>query len=289
MSAAPLELSGWLALATEGLPAEIRMRVQMELTAHYDDALDELMARGVERDEARYRVLEQLGDPRLTARSLRHTHLAHRRYGRATVVGFASFLSFVAGALFTVQPILFSALGIGTLVYMLTTFNHLLESQPETPRIKWCVALVHVGVLAAAGAGSVGWFNSMDYLPAFVLTDPFVMSGWGLELQPLTSIHVLLAVGLVSAGLGWILISERLIDHGDALFRVGLLLRLFMFINGLALAGTGFALLLRNVDALYMATIIVCVTGVGRQALFTLIFFRAASRRGEYPQHGLRA
>ncbi|MGC9522050.1 MAG: permease prefix domain 1-containing protein, partial [Anaerolineae bacterium] len=66
----------WLLTATEGLPPEIAADVQIELAAHYEDAVADYLASGQRPEAARAAALADLGEARMVRRMLHRVHLS---------------------------------------------------------------------------------------------------------------------------------------------------------------------------------------------------------------------
>jgi hypothetical protein len=66
----------WVAVATHGLPEETALVVGEELESHYEDAVQDHLARGKSGEEARAAALTDLGDARQVGRALRRIHLS---------------------------------------------------------------------------------------------------------------------------------------------------------------------------------------------------------------------
>lgn len=83
------DLNHWLETATRDLPPDISQLIREEIEAHFADALAEHRAQGKSPEAAYRAALADLGDVHDTARALRDTHLAKRRYFRAAAVSMA--------------------------------------------------------------------------------------------------------------------------------------------------------------------------------------------------------
>lgn len=290
---APLDLCEWLGTATRGLPAQIKARIYDELTAHYQDAYDEVCAEGGSADDAHQKALARLGDARLTAKALRQTHLARRRYAWAMGAALASLLWVVVGALMMGSSLIFSLLAFALMLVVLRSFKSLLDNPIETIdapspitktnvlKLPGAFPLIEVCTLVIIIAGIAGNLDGQHYPSTLMLTDPIIFGDYDLYPQEITPVHALITVAMVGVGIGWLLVSERLIDQGAALHRLAPLLRAFIMINGLAMIAAGVALLMRNNDAVILATLVGAPAGVARQALLTLLFYRAAFGVGQ--------
>lgn len=290
---APLDLCEWLGTATRGLPTRIKVRIYDELTAHYQDAYDEARGEGTSAAEAHQQALARLGDARLTARALRQTHLARRRYAWAMGAAIASLLWVVVGALMMGSVLLFNLFGFALMIYVLRAFKRMLDSdveaitlpsqsQPSSGlKLPDAFVVVEVCTLLVILAGIAGILDILHYPSAIMLTDPLVLGRANLFPQELTPIHVLMTVGMGGVGIGWLLLSERLIDQSAGLYRLAPLLRAAILIGGLGLIASGVALLMRNPDALNFASLVAGSASFARQALLTLLFYRAAFGVGQ--------
>lgn len=277
----PHDLCDWLAAATRGLPKAAKRLIHDEITAHYDDTVDDLRRDGATLHDARTAALAQLGDAHITALALRRTHLAPRRYRQAALVAVLSLLSFVLGALFTIQPVLFLLISVGCTTYALYTLRDLITRDTDDQRLAPPLALI------VGGTGVMGLFSlfsgQAQSLVVVVLTDPFIVTRLDLYAQPLTTHPIILSFLALLIGVGWLWLGEGLLRFDHVLSRLAFGLRLCMFGVGLGLIGVGAALLLGNSVALNLANLLVIICGTARHALLAFIFLRAARTQAANP------
>jgi hypothetical protein len=281
---APLELCEWLGAATRGLPTSIKARLYDELTAHYEDAYADAAEAGSSAEDAHRHSLAQLGDPRAVAKALCDTHLARRRYAWAMGAALFSLVWIVGAAVMIGSSILISSVAFLLSIVILRSFKRLLEANLETTPLGLPIAWIEVCTLLVIIGGILGSFDSLHYPGSLMLTDPILLSRNTLFMHQITALHVLLAVGVGGVGVGWLILSERLIESGDTLKGLAPSLRAAILVNGLALVASGIALIMRNSDAVNLTTLIAAVSGVARQALLTLVFYRAAFPRNHTSQ-----
>ncbi len=293
---APLDLCEWLGAATHGLPAHLKARIYDELNAHYQDAYDDATADGSSAAEAHHLAISHLGDPRLTAHALRATHLAKQRYAWAMGAALASLLWVVVGALMMGSTLLYSLFAFALFVVVNRAFRRMLDADveaaiaptaaqsPSAFKTPDAFHVIEVCTLLVIITGIIGSLDILHYPSALMLTDPLILGRANLHPQDITALHVLMAVAMGGVGVGWLMLSERLIDQGTTLKRLAPLIRSAILVNGLGLIAAGASLLLRNPDAINLASLIAGSAGFARQALFTLLFYRAAFRRSSHPQ-----
>jgi hypothetical protein len=205
----------------------------------------------------------------------------------------ASLLWVVIGAFMMGSTLIFSLLAFALMLVVLRRFRSLIDNPIEaidapSPITKTGVLklpgafpLIEVCTLVIIIAGIAGNLDGLHYPSTLMLTDPIIFGDYDLYPQEITAVHALITVAMVGVGIGWLLISERLIDQGAALHRLAPLLRAFIMINGLAMILAGVALLMRNNDAVNLATLVGVPGGFARQALLTLLFYRAAFGIGQ--------
>jgi hypothetical protein len=71
------DLGQWLAIATSGLVAPARERIQMEIEAHYAEAVaNHMTQQGISKAYAELAALAELGDAKLAAKKFRERYLA---------------------------------------------------------------------------------------------------------------------------------------------------------------------------------------------------------------------
>src|SRR5689334_11392718 len=81
------EFERWLKRATKRLPADTAAIVREELTAHFEDALEDYLAAGRTPQEAQQAALLALGDGAEVAEGFQQTHFSGRRYLLAASIG----------------------------------------------------------------------------------------------------------------------------------------------------------------------------------------------------------
>jgi hypothetical protein len=68
-------LAEWLNTATEKLSLPAKERIKLEITSHFEDALESYMAEGLNEPDAQAKALADLGDARSAARRFQREHL----------------------------------------------------------------------------------------------------------------------------------------------------------------------------------------------------------------------
>lgn len=281
MNHSPLGIYEWLETATRGLPKAAKRLFHDEITAHYDDTVADLLREGASIHDARKAALAQLGDAQITALALRRTHLAPRRYRQAALVTVLSLLSFVLGALFTIQPILFLLVSVGCTTIVLHALRYWLTPDADDKRLALPLALIVVGTSLI---GLFSLLGGQALAPVVVvLTDPFIVTRLDLYTQPLMVSHVILALLTILIGVGWLWFGEALLRFDHLLSRRVFGLRLCLAGVGLGLIGVGAALMLRNSFALNLFNLLVIICGTARHALLAYIFLRAARSQTANP------
>ncbi|MCA9911421.1 MAG: hypothetical protein KC519_22360 [Anaerolineae bacterium] len=286
MSAQP-DLQRWLSTATRGLPAPIKTMISEELAAHYEDAFAEQRSLGLLPDDARRAALAQLGSPRATHRALCAIHLARRRFLWAALATLASLIAIVVGALFVFQPLFFTLFGIVCGYYILESLRKLLESHDVRSRAGLAISLIEIGLLGSGVVGSLGMIGSYPYPVTIIFVDPLVLARLGPQVQPLTLVHILLALGIAITGIGWLILSDALGVHTNVPFRRPLYLSLL--VNGLALIGLSLGVLMRHSDIIIQMGLFLTISGLARHVFLTLIFARAARQSSDVPWRGSHA
>ena len=284
------DVNAWLDIATRGLPRHIKRAVYDELLAHYEDAYQDQQAEGADAAKAHHTALAQLGDAAEISRGLRETHLGHRRYGWAVGISIVSMLYLVLGAfMVSIHPLIFSLVGAAFMVFLLRTFRRLVDAHLREPSLEFGLALVQIGLIVAAAVGWLGYRQPFAYPTVLIFTDPMVLPRLDSFSYDWSPVYALLIVAVSLTGIGWIVIGDRLSAAHSSLHGLGVLLRTVMLVNGLGLIGSGLLLTLGNLAALAPIALLVGITGVTRQALMTLLFFRAARRASRRPAGGLFA
>jgi len=286
MSAQP-DFQRWLSTATRGLPAPIKTMISEELAAHYEDAFAEQRSLGLLPDDARRAALAQLGSPRATHRALCAVHLARRRYLWAAVATMVSLIAIVVGALFTFQPLFFTLFGIICGYYILESLRKLLESHSVRSRAGLAISMIEIGLMGSGVVGSLGMFGSYPYPVTIIFVDPLVLARLDPQLQPITLVHVLLALSIAVTGIGWLMLSDALGEYPNVHFRGSL--HLALLVNGLALVGLSLGVLMRHSGIIIQMSLIMTIAGLARHVFLTLIFVRAARHSSDIPWRGSHA
>lgn len=286
MSAQP-DFQRWLSTATRGLPAPIKTMISQELAAHYEDAFSDQCSLGLLPIDAHRAALAQLGSPRATHRALCAIHLARRRFLRAALATLASLIAIVVGALFTFQPLFFTLFGVVCGYYILESLRQLLESQSVRSRAGLAISLIEIGLLSSGVVGSLGMLGSYPYPVTIIFVDPLVLARLGPQVQPLTWVHMLLALSIATTGIGWVTLSDALSEYANIPFRRPL--HLSLLVNGLALVGLGLGVLMRHSDIIIQMGLFLTISGLARHVFLTLIFARAARQSSDVPWRGSHA
>ncbi|HIJ66366.1 MAG TPA: hypothetical protein HPP77_10495 [Candidatus Hydrogenedentes bacterium] len=74
----PAALDVWLEAATKDLCEEAKARIRPEIEAHYHEALDEELGRGLNEDEARTAAIASLGSPKAARKAFLRIHFTKR-------------------------------------------------------------------------------------------------------------------------------------------------------------------------------------------------------------------
>jgi len=293
------DLVRWLNLATRGLPADVAASVRAEFEAHYEDALLEHQSRGLNDFEAHRHALAELGDAREAARALHDTHLAERRYLKAALASIAPsiallvvvFMGQAAGDRVTEPSDFFDAtiwLGFLTffaVAYVLRVFKVLLSGQFNVYQIDRPVALVTIGLLIVT-AMSLASRVLFDRQVAVLVNDPMIVEmplriTAGVSLENI--VNIFNVAGILTLGLGWLWLSDRLVMIEDRTYGLLKPLRYLLLISGFGIISSGIASLLGLTNANYLALMVLAVVGVCKYAAWTLLFFRAAYRGSNRP------
>lgn len=293
------DLTCWLKIATRGLPAEVAALVRSEIEAHYEDALHDHQTQGMSVFEAHRAALGELGDVDATSQALRDTHLAERRYLKAALLSIAPsmmllfiiFSQLAAGDTSTQPPDFFSftsLLGIVNffcVLYVLHSFKLLLSGRFNCHQVDRPVAVVKWSLLIVTISTAVSQvlFNRQV---ALLVNDPMMLEGelissTGAVVE--TLLRITSVAGILALGFGWIFLSDRLMGVEDRVYGLVKPLRYLLLITGFGVASSGIASALGLMNATVVAVIAIAVVGTCKCALWTLLFFRAASRGSNRP------
>jgi hypothetical protein len=281
---ASTDLHGWMEQATRRLPRAVKMAINAELTAHYEDAYADLCAEGMSEAQAHAAALACLGDAQAVAKVLQRTHYARRRYALGAVFAMLSMLMTVLSALFT-SVLVINLMTLGCLVYALRAFKDVIEANIGTPSVGWAIAAIELGTLAAAIGTIISVYSSEALPVALLLSDPLIIASdarYG-ALSPTTPLHVVLALSVMMVGVGWVLLSDQLIEVRGRFYGLLTPVRLFTFFCGLGLLIMGSAVLLGRGDVLVSSLLFVSITSISRQVFMTLVLIRAARGRDAQP------
>jgi hypothetical protein len=81
-------LSAWLQVATKGLCDDAKARIYDEISAHFQDALEQGVRAGLAEDVAGHRAVDSLGSPRNARRAFRRAHLTKSQ--QATIAQYSA-------------------------------------------------------------------------------------------------------------------------------------------------------------------------------------------------------
>lgn len=272
----------WLETATHPLPDSIAAEVKDELTAHYEDAVNDYLLQGYGADEARHWALADLGDARETAAHLKIAHLAGRRFRQAALASFGLLVSVFLLVFMTpgvpvfpqATPIqmvivhLIMALEIvvmiGLLAFLLRSFEYLPTVDFGLPR-----RLIVGGLLALL---PLVIFSSWREHPnqVLIVTDPFLIFSSSTALSTLPALFI----GVV--GTGWVIAGHRLsrVNFGGL---SGPISAVFI-LSGLTILMQSVGVLIGHPLVPWFGLVLTVITGSIKLALCAMAFFRAIHR-----------
>jgi len=277
------DLDQWLETATKNLPAGISQTVCAEIEAHYADTVAEHQAQGKSPAEAHQAALAALGDVQATARALRDTHLAHRRYLAVSLVSLIwpiyPMLYFslmpVLGIPASIQLVLYYA-GICFIILLgLHTLKTLLNRRFQSGHLNQPITMITWGLSAYLGSVLLAELLFSGLSPTEIYAP---------EAEPLLKG---LAYGIISgavvAGSGALWLTTRLARITEPIFGLRLALTLFMAVFGLGFISFGLSLA-ANIKLLAdLSFVLFMCASFFVFALLSLIFFRAARRPTNWP------
>ena len=272
------ELKKWLDEATKALPAKVSAHARRELLAHYEDAVEAHTAKGKLPMEAHRAALAAMGDAKETARALRETHLAERRYTIAAALALLYPISlFVTlgplGGYDFVSIFVSNALLLLPSLYILSAFRLLLRGRYSFERANGAIMAVCVGLVV---------LTLTPTLSTLLLGQPTatqMLRVFGEGTSPLQPVFDAIAViGVLIAGGGLVWLAERLMYLETSLYGLRLPFRLLAFLLGAAMMSFGISVALSATTLAIFANVFILLFATVTYCLWTLIFFRAVYR-----------
>lgn len=288
-------LQNWLSQATRDLPDAVITDLHDELHAHYDDAYRDYLLAGLSPDAAAQRAITDLGDPAMANDSFIITYHPEHYYKRAALASIAApgslVLTFPFAILLSVKghtPIGYAAaIAFPVMLCMLSWW-----AADMIPRALRCllgvlapldtpVRLIRWGTLAMIALSLLmilPGLLSPRTSSVLMINDPLVVLDTVSRTTPLTLHRMLFAlwagIGCTMVGTGWLLLAMQLESGG--LYGLYAVLRLFAFLSGVGLLGTGAALLMYDPPlAMALVGFLSIITAI-RSGILTLLFFRAS-------------
>jgi hypothetical protein len=279
----------WLDAVTRGLPPDLCAAVREEITAHYEDALQDYRARGKSPAEAHRAALADLGDADDTAQGLHDAHLPSLRYVRAMIASAVFpvvYMLLASKAHVTLEKhdiILYAAMLIPT-PYLLYTFRALLNEFSLGGRFGFtranrlipliCCGLVGLtmpGILSAALRREVVELpNAVDLAQRTFFS-------------PGTLLALVTVAGLLITSIGFILLSDHLIALPFDLYGLLPPVRHALLITGVGLLSMTIGGLLHVAPFVLLMQVLTLFGFILLNVLWLLLFFRAAYRSAARP------
>lgn len=145
-------LAEYIVLATFGLVAPARERIQMEIEAHYAEGVSRRLGEGMLPEQAEIAAAQELGDPHAAARQYRRRYLTEDE---------ASWLRRFEGQQqplrLPMRTIRWLALGLGTVSVLLTCFGVSLVEPGDRERVIAFYLANWLGVAVFIGAAVRSW------------------------------------------------------------------------------------------------------------------------------------
>ena len=285
------EFTAWLDTATRDLPAEVAATTRRELTAHYEDALEEYIEAGLSPAAAHQRVMTVLGAAKLVSNGLNDVHRGQKHYLWGMLASVAILVLLIGRGIlhesFGLEP--YSAASnvfIGasdvllTLVtaYILLMLGRVLVWRFNQPSVDRAIQLIIGGHVIAIAC---------DALYRSAIGEEMYAGGTLSALEADTFIAALMiacsALGRLAMGMGIILLARRILAAASGLYGLGKPVAILMYTMGIALASTGLWTHLNFVIGINTVEIVTIFAHLLLWNLMVLLFFRLAYRSPVHP------
>jgi hypothetical protein len=267
------DLQRWLKKSTRGLNAELSDLIREEITAHYEDAIDDYQIEGFDLVTAHQMAMRDLGDESAVGTSFRQVHYSHWRYLVYALVG----LAYPIGYLLSI-PLNESIVGsVGfnlaiflPMIYIVSSFRTLLRDRFSQVDIEKNILLIRWGIIILCLTRLIGW--RLYYHPTIVesysrsIFDAISMWEMGLNIVSIA--------GLLLAAVGFMLIGEQTLRLHENLYGLLKPLGVSIIVCGAGFAVYGLCSLVGQANICIFAEMLAAMAGIIATFVWSFIFWR---------------
>lgn len=267
------DLQRWLKKSTRGLDADLSQLIHDDITAHYEDALEDYQSEGHDLTTAHHMAMRDLGDESAVGAGFREIYHRHWLYLAYALIGLVYPIGYLLSIPFNealVGGVAFNIAIFLPMIYIVSSFRTLLRDRFSQVDIEKNILLIRWGIIILCLTRFIGW--RIYYQPTIVesysrsIFDAISVWEMGLNLVSIA--------GLLLAAVGFILIGEQTLRLDEDFYGLLKPLGLSIVVCGAGFAIYGLCSLVGQAQLCMIAEMIADMTGIIATLTWSFIFWR---------------
>lgn len=267
------DLARWLKKSTRGLDADLAEMIREEITAHYEDAVDDYVAQGKTPDEAHMLAMRDLGDESAVGKGFRQVHHSDRRYLLYALVGLAYPVGYLLSIPFNerlVGGVAFNLAIFLPIIYIISSFRTLLRDRISTVDIEKNIMLVRWGIILLCLTRFLGWeiFHQPTIVESYSRSLFDAVNGFEMML------NIVSIAGLLLGAVGFVLIGEQTLRLREDFYGVLRTLGMAIIVCGSGFAIYGVGSMFGQATLCMLAEMFAVIGGIIATLSWSFVFWR---------------
>lgn len=267
------DLDRWLKKSTRGLDAELSDMMRDEITAHYEDAMDDYVAEGYDLVTAHQMTMRDLGDESAVGKALRQVHYGNLRYLLYALVGLAFPIAYILSIPFNerlVGGVGFNLAIFLPMIYVISSFRTVLRDRFSQVNIEQNIMLIRWGIILVCVTRLIGWrlYHQPTIIESYTRSIFEAVSMWEMGLNMVS------IAGLLLAATGFVLIGEQTLHLQEDFYGLLKPLALSIIVCGGGFAIYGLGSLFGQADFCTLAEMVAVMAGIIATLSWSFIFWR---------------
>jgi len=267
------DLQRWLKKSTRGLDADLSDLIRDDITAHYEDALEDYQNDGHDLATAHQMAMRDLGDESAVGVGFRQVHYSNWRYLAYALVGLIYPIGYLLSIPFNealVGGVAFNLAIFLPMIYIVSSFRTLLRDRFSQVDIEKNILLIRWGIILLCLTRFIGWriYYQPTILESYSRSIFDAVSMWEMGLN-LVSI-----AGLLLAAAGFIFIGEQTLRLHEEFYGLLKPLGISIVLCGAGFATYGLCSLMGQAQICIIAEMIADMAGIIATLAWSYVFWR---------------
>ena len=267
------DLQSWLKKSTRGLDADLSEQIREDITAHYEDALDDYQSEGHDLATAHQMAMRDLGDESAVGAGFRHVHYSHWRYLAYALLGLVYPIGYLLSIPFNealVGGVAFNLAIFLPMIYIISSFRTLLRDRFSHVDIEKNIFLIRWGIIILCLTRFIGWR---------IYFQPTIVESYSRSIFDAVStfemgLNLVSIAGLLLAAAGFIFIGEQTLRLHEEFYGLLKPLGLSIIVGGAGFAIYGLCSLLGQAQVCMVAEMVADMAGIIATLSWSFIFWR---------------